>query len=346
VTASLLILDGALRAAAAGRTPSRAVRAWWYGLALFAANSFGTGTAIGIVLPAGLALLLPRDRTVRVPLLSLPVVVLMLYALQAWAYEALSGIDLHYTKGLQFVLSDVRAIVSFGVGLLGYGLTGLLAGPFVPKAASVWYAVLAAFVAAVAVAVVRTVGAERRRLLACMLLVATAYGIIGVGRGAIANFLMSGTLAAVPLISRYHYAGQLFLTLLLSGVVACLAPLRGRTVGTVLAACYAVTAIANLGWSPPIDHHPEAREGTEQTIAAIRSAIAAVPPGETVRIENRPFGPLPFPPVLFPGWAAVFAVFFPDDVVDGRRVQFVERDPAVLKALRRGHRTRSFAVAP
>src|SRR5205085_725681 len=128
VTAALLIVDGALRAAVAGRTPSRAVRAWWYGLALFAANCFGTGTAVAIVLPAVLALLLPRDRAPRFPLLSLPVVVLALYVLQTWAYEALSGLDVHYARGLQLVLSDVRAIAGFGAALLAFGLTGLLAG--------------------------------------------------------------------------------------------------------------------------------------------------------------------------------------------------------------------------
>jgi hypothetical protein len=346
VTAVLLILDGALRAGTTGEPPSRVMLAWWYALALIAASSFGIGTAIALVLPGVLALLLPAGRRVRPRLLSLVVVVPLLYVAQTWAYERLSDVDLHITTSVGLLLSDARSILEFGVGLVGFGLTGLLAGPFVSASPVVWYAVLATFAAVVAAAVASASGSARSRLLACVVLVVTAYGIIALGRGMLATALMKSPIDAVLFVPRYHYAGQLFLTLLLTATVARLAAVRAEWLAIVLGACYAAAIIANVGWSPSIDHHAEAREQTNEIVREIRSAIAAVPPGGTVRITNGPFNPLPFSPTLFPGWVATFTIFFPEDVVDGRHVYFVESNPDVREALRRGRRTSALVVAP
>src|SRR5262249_1237703 len=139
----------------------------------------------------------------------------------------------------------------------------------------------------------------------------------------------------------------LFLTLLLATIVAQLARIQwGAPGGIIVGAWYAAAAIANLGWTPPIDHHADARAGTREVVSSIWLAGAAVPPGGTVHIEKRHFVPGPFAPTLFPGWAAVFVIFFPDNVVDGRRVYFVERNPAVLAELCPGRRTTSLLVAP
>jgi len=49
---------------------------------------------------------------------------------------------------------------------------------------------------------------------------------------------------------------------------------------------------------------------------------------------------------LFPGWAGVFTLFFPSNVVDGRRVDFVVADPTVIEAHRSGKRTAGLLVPP
>ena len=46
---------------------------------------------------------------------------------------------------MRLLLSDVPTIALFGVGLLGFGLTALVCGPFVSTAPAVWYAVLGTF---------------------------------------------------------------------------------------------------------------------------------------------------------------------------------------------------------
>ena len=55
----------------------------------------------------------------------------------------------------------------------------------------------------------------------------------------------------------------------------------------------------------------------------IGGTIKWTPPGEPVVIENRPFATTSMP-VVFPGWAGLFTVYYPDNVVQGHRVVFVE----------------------
>jgi hypothetical protein len=47
---------------------------------------------------------------------------------------------------------------------------------------------------------------------------------------------------------------------------------------------------------------------------------------------------------MFPGWAAAFTVFFPSNVVEGRRVFFVEADADVRNAAKDGKRTSTLIV--
>jgi hypothetical protein len=68
-----------------------------------------------------------------------------------------------------------------------------------------------------------------------------------------------------------------------------------------------------------------------------------------VYIQNRPFAEIHSGLVkmtIFPGWAAVFVVFYPENRVDGRRVLFVERRPEVIAAHSKGLRTAGLLVPP
>ncbi len=77
--------------------------------------------------------------------------------------------------------------------------------------------------------------------------------------------------------------------------------------------------------------------------------IRATPPGQDVYITNQMFhgvGPMMMRnPRMFPGWAAAFTIFFPSNVVEGRRVFFTESDPEVVEAMRNGKRTATLIVA-
>jgi hypothetical protein len=193
-------------------------------------------------------------------------------------------------------------------------------------------------------------------------LVTAAYGLIALGR---AWFLESRGLNATWLAAspRYHYLASI-------GLIACLALGAGglwrrgdavfgsstrRWLPVLLAGGWLVgvlplaqTAARRTdgqltAWS---------REVFRDTRARMRELIVQAPPGEPVFIQNRPFLGTAFiqrflSPGAFPGWAAVFVLTYPDDVVEGRRVYFVEGDPRVLAAVRaRSGRVVRLLVAP
>ena len=66
----------------------------------------------------------------------------------------------------------------------------------------------------------------------------------------------------------------------------------------------------------------------------LRQAVVGVAPGSTVYVENDKL-PIVFAPkdATLPGPAAIALLLFPDGMVDGRRVRFVERDATLLRTL-------------
>ena len=82
-------------------------------------------------------------------------------------------------------------------------------------------------------------------------------------------------------------------------------------------------------------------------LAGNGNEIEASPPGSDVYIENRTFvyvGVLLRKMTIFPGWAGIFTIFFPENTVGGRRVYFVSEE-AVIASARHGRRTASLLVA-
>ena len=122
---------------------------------------------------------------------------------------------------------------------------------------------------------------------------------------------------------------------------------RQRVLWIAVAILAVALLIGQLRWGAPIVHYDWARQETETTVAAIRTAIDSAAPGADVYIENRPFaaigGMLQRRLDLFPGWAGVFVIFFPENVVDGRRVRFISA-PEVVAATHHGVRTATLLV--
>lgn len=88
-----------------------------------------------------------------------------------------------------------------------------------------------------------------------------------------------------------------------------------------------------------------------RTVSAIEAEIGAAQ-GPRVCLPNRPFRAIGVAtwddPRYFPGWAAVFVIAFPANVVDGKEVRFIEPNRAVREfaARRRGRRSAGLLVAP
>lgn len=120
--------------------------------------------------------------------------------------------------------------------------------------------------------------------------------------------------------------------------------MRVRTLALVVWFAVAVVVYARVGVA--IDPHLEARRDTEHVLDTIREAVEAQPRGRAVYITNLGFRPLPLPPDMFPGWAAAFTIFHPDNSVDGRPVYFVDSRADVVGAARGGRRTQTLIVPP
>jgi hypothetical protein len=346
-TALLIILLQAARAVARGQRVTRAQVTLWYALALVAATSFGNGLAVAVALPfALLCFLTPelRPEGARLPLGSLLVVVPALYfGLMAFYIHGL-GRPAFLALDLGLVLSAWRAIPLFAVRLLSLGTIRLLFGPYFPTwmaSPGVWY-LATALGAAGCLWAARRSAEIRRPLAGCALLLLATYGSIAVGR---AVFFAPMPIDALLALSRYHYVGQLLLMLAI-----CLA--LQRAVEAISAAaqraalgawCVATLALY-VCCAADLDHHDAARADVERELAVIRAAISAQAPGEVVRIDNTNSTLYPFWN-HFPGRAALFVIFYPDNTVDGRRVYFVEPNPVRLRQAPRGRRTGTLFVA-
>jgi len=339
-TSLLIILLQAARARTRGQRVTHRQVVWWYGLALVAATSFGNGLAVAVALPFALLCLLPpgvRPAGTRLPLGSLLAVVPALYfGLMALYIHGL-GRPPFLAVDPGFVLASWQAIPMFGVRLLSLGVIRLLLGPYFPAwmGPPLWY-LAAALVIAGCVWAARRVGEIRRPLIACALLLFASYGSIAIARAAVYAPM---PIEVLPTLSRYHYVGQLLLMfaicLTLRRAVEAISPAAQTA---ALGAWCVATLSLYACCAADVDHHDAARAEVERELAAIRAAIAAQPPGGVVRIDN-PNSPLyPFWN-HFPGRAALFVIFYPDNTVDGRRVYFVETDQFRLRHAPQGRRT-------
>ena len=345
-TTLLVILCQATDDAARGVPPTRTQLRLWYLLALIAATSFGTGIGLAMALPFALALLLPVREMRRPPLVSLVAVVPFAYVLLTLAYERLSGLRPVTAAGVLSLVQDRTAVLVFLARLIGVGLTRLVLGFYSGPGAdlTVWYAAVGLLAAGVLVGYWASPRLVRGQLAAWSLLLIACYGMIAVGR---ALFLSKLPDDVIGKLTRYHYVGQLLLTIILCTLLSRLpSPGRAWAKSGLLAAWFAAAIFAYARYAPPVDHHDGARAQTAQAIAVMRAAIDAQPIGGTVRITNQTFEPLPLPPVMFPGWAAAFTIFFPDNTVDGRRVYFVESNPGVVRAMEGRGRMDALLVPP
>ncbi len=355
-TALLVLLLGVSRAATLQEPPPRRALVTWPCLLLAGATSFGIGIGIAAVFPLVALLLVPpsRERSLLLAIVAavaaaLPFVYRGLLSL----YLALGGSPqevfiARFVSAFHTPLAAATMMLLFPAYAVAALTLGTISGaaPEFPAPASI--AVAVAFVAGLAVLLVWSDASERRHVLALLAVTLAIYGMIAAGRAYI--FLRPGLVTGVT-EARYHYAGAMPVTALLCLVL--------RRAGTVLRVPPVVAVIVFAGWVATIatdwartptvvDTHPRDRTETYAALAAIRARVAETSPGREVRIPTQTFGGvgifLASQPAAFPGWAAVFAIYFPDDVVDGHRVVFEVTDPKVVAAARGGRRSANLIV--
>lgn len=339
---------------AGGRPASRWLGARLVVLLIVTSTMFGTGIGVAMTAPFAAFVLLPptpaRRRLVFI-LSSLVVIVPVLYSgLHHFAGMRVDGAGPRLPAKM-LVMWDT--ISSLCLHLVGNGLASLLMGvlhdafPY-PS----WPAVLAvvAYAAALAATLVRGPAPAKRQVAACLLLVAGSYALVGLGRG-----IMVGPGLKPEMLyraARYHYFGPMLMAIALCTMLGCVRGLRSlqpAQKATLLALSLVLVGGSRIVFGESIDHHDMARRRTLSAVSRFYRQIRQAPgPDVYIPYPKQPFrgvGPMLLrKPLAFPGWAAVFIIFFPENVVDGKRVWFAVNDPYIIFATARGRRTKDLFI--
>jgi hypothetical protein len=205
------------------------------------------------------------------------------------------------------------------------------------------YAPLVVLAAAALWVVVRGSWSERRRIVALCAVVVTVYGAIALARAPLLVMALNQSLRSAAGTARYHYVGQVGLTLLIAVVLGSAADRWKLRRGAGLAICGVAAGLALVSavkTARGVNHHEDARRETDFVLSSIRKAShkASVkdPNAQRIEMSNQTFRSVGWcpDPANFPGWAAVFLIFHPDLTVQGRHVYFVEDKKKTLRAVK------------
>ena len=348
-----LVLLRQLALVANGSPLPRHAALLWCVLLLVACTSFGVGIGVTLVFPVVAFLLLPASPARTRAVIVFCVLAVAVPALYFGLTSLTTAVYKPRTAPIVFERNPLTNLIMLTY-LLGYGIVTLVVGHLT---AQLEYpgllptVVIALFAAGIVVTLLTAPGPLKRRLIACIVLALGCYGIIVVGRAPF--FAAAGRPQAFIRPGRYHYVAPIPISIALCVVLAYaeqLLRLRPAVKNGLLAGWIAVAGLAWFWVGRPVDQHPNARRETTAVLASLRQAIDAAAPQQDVTIANRPFQSLG--PIfvqrqdIFPGWAGVFVIFFPDNVVDGKRVRFTTTDRQALSAAREGHRTATLLVEP
>jgi len=328
--------------------PGWATRLRWVILIFVGATSFGVGLGTGLVFPLLAWLMMPPSRQRRSVVVQFAVVALFIPVLYVCLQRLFQGpkigLEIPYEIGVHNLVRQFgMLLVTQTARLAAYGIATTLVStlhptlrfpsPLADAAVAVF---LIGCVLTFSTGTVRT----RRDLLAAFVLVLASYGMIVAGR-----VKFYATDPEIFDATRYHYVASMAIALSVSLILyegerrmRVRSPWLAMLAGLWLVAIVA----ARLANGDPPDITRRARFETDNVIRAIREAIEAAEPGQKVYIPTNEFqamGPSFKAHTLFPGWAGVFVIFFPENVVGGRQVFFLEPEYRAVRIARQGRRT-------
>lgn len=347
----LLLLLDVLRCRDRETAPTAARAALWAVLLLAAGVSYGVGLGVAAAAPVALPLLVPAMRRDRRALAIVALVPVVLAGVWLATAQPSAGIHAPTDSPMKSFVAPRETVTL--LGLFGsYGLGDLVLGPWgrwVGAPGPTTFAVGAAAAALLVLVLLRTRDAA---LLAALVLALAAYGSIAAARAGL-FVSIKVPMATVAAVVRYHYAGQTLFAVALAIALASLVTSRRADAhaGGIAGAVVLLVALPLLLVPYTPDLHAEWRAKAAVGLARIDAAIAAVPPGEEVRIRNAAYGPMApivmmIGPEKMPGLAAAFVIHYPSDVVDGRRVRFVARNEAELDGAAPGGRLSRIFLPP
>lgn len=311
----------------------------WCLLLLIAATCFGSGVGMAIAFPVVALLLRPdlvRSRPATAVLALLPACVMLVYFGLRWVYAARWGSNFNDDVTVGLALRPGWPAVVLGWDLAAVGTTRLFGGFTFPRRVLPWplpHRILVGFLVIVAVVLWRSPPGNRRRMLASIAFGIAAYGSIALGRAAFAPGPAKALEQSAQQV-RFHYLATVPVTLLLCAMLVSMGARRFPRATTLLLLAWGAFTMrtwATSGWT--IDRHDVSRLWVSSTMGEITRRAHGVAPGATVDVPNLP-APLlvtgPLTGAEMPGSVTVFAVSQASNELDGRRLRFVEPDPAVL----------------
>lgn len=352
----LTLLNQAVRPISDGTPLPRGALLAWPLLLLVASTCFGIGIGVTMIAPVVVFLLLPpspRRTWTCVVLCMLALSMPYLYAKALLLHEWYSGASAEgFAASVAFQQSTISLhqlmmvayLASCGLGSIVIGFFGTV-DAFPPSA----WIISGVFAGAVAMTFVGSDARVRRALLACAVLAFGCYGIIAQGR---AQFFQAETLAAGAAQARYHYVATLPFAAMLGLVLAQGARwlrLRSRAQVILLIGWLAIAGFSYRTAEPFLDLFPTARKETLIVINTVLKKVGQAWKVRDVFMRNYPFraiGPLyVLNQVAFPGWAAVYTIFFPSNTIAGKHVFFVDNNPVVAAAAKKGRRTADLIIS-
>jgi hypothetical protein len=337
----------------------------WYLVLLGMAASFGIGIGIAMVFGV-VAWLLLRGVSNRMPvtvaLLSLSVTVPLIYGLYAIGAEDFGCLPPRAFSTAWYL--ELTAIMFTGLICCGLGslLTGLL---FMLRLGG--YAVPISCAGCLAVAFLLSISMRRlskevrAQIMALGLLIVAIYGMIALGRGWLMGLNPDGTLILGLLcLWEYHYVPPMLFAI----GIAILYAAAGKGLRCSVwrrAADRLTLALLDVMFIPSLvagqriwpDRGLETREQLYAISHGIRKAVdkAGITTGTSavyIRNTSEIGIPMGVSDTEVPKIAAWFVVLFPENEVLGRRVYFVEDDPAIVEYAkkRQWSRTSKLLVTP
>jgi len=314
---------------------------------------FGVGLAAIAMSPLVIWLLAPPpglSRGAWVATALIPLAAAGIYVAQSLAAPAC--ITPHDEPAL-LTLADLPHAVRSFIDLVGFGTAALVRGPWsarVPWPSTGSLAVAAAAAVVLAGGLVAGARTTRRLLVALAVLAVGTYAAVALARAPL-YVLLDWAPSKVAATARYHYLAQAALALAVCVSLHALSTRLPPRVGSaVIVVALALVLHAESRRLHVFDHHASSRIAVEMLLGGVRRAAAAAPPGTTVRVRNRAFPQaspfIAYRPETFPGTAALFMIFFPENEIDGRPVLFEAQNPRVLEARKEGGRITTLLVPP
>ena len=301
---------------------------------LAASQSFGTGTAVALVLPVVAMPLRPGLMHRWLPTLIVWSTPLLVALAARVLFTAPPGVNLGASNPrlIARLATDWAHIVPMlrhlaSVGALTLGLGTLYPLDDYPGRLSA--AVMVAAALAVVAALVLGTPRDRRRIAALLLVPAVSYGAIAAGRAAmIAAFNPGNQVSTIVRAGRYYYLGQAGLALLVAALIAqALRADRLVPAGRIVLAGWIACVVASRWlWPPSLEDYRQLRDGVGAWRERIAGAVRQAPPDGVACVPNGAF-PLASG---FPGALGVYILYNRDDQFEGRRVFFTSSDPKEL----------------